>query len=116
MVIGKNAERIVGAIERIGKSNRGRKHLLAHLRGDRLTRQNAILAFCYECQGFSATGSSCEKPECPLYPYSQHSEEANLVARERRNRDPSERNPIPVQFREPPDGSRNPKEGDRERN
>ena len=54
------------------KSNRkrmGRKFLIKHLEGKRLTKQQAIRAKCYECDGIGEYGE-CSLSECPLYPYS----------------------------------------------
>jgi len=58
------------SILEVGKSGKGRRHLLNHLNGERLTQRQAILAKCYDCQGYNADGMvDCEMPNCPLYPY-----------------------------------------------
>ncbi len=64
--------KIISDIETHGKFAAGKNNLLKHLSGTRLTQRQAIQAFCYECQGYCADGrEDCEKPECPLYPFSQ---------------------------------------------
>lgn len=49
----------------------GRGHLLKYLSGDRITRNDAILAKCYECCGGDDHGV-CTVSTCPLLPYSQY--------------------------------------------
>lgn len=46
----------------------GRKELLAHLNGERLTRDEAIRAKCYECVGGEETGP-CYVAGCALSQY-----------------------------------------------
>ncbi len=67
-----DAGRIIKDIETWGKFIAGRGDLIKHLSGKRVTQRQAIQAHCYECQGYCADGrEDCEKPECPLYPFSQ---------------------------------------------
>jgi len=48
---------------------RGRKELLNHLDGERLTIRQMALARCFDCMGYFADGKAdCEIPDCPLYP------------------------------------------------
>jgi len=59
-------------IESIQKSMplSGRKHLMAHMEGKRLSFKQAILAKCYECMnGFIDGKQDCGVCDCPLYPY-----------------------------------------------
>lgn len=57
-------------IERSGRKVKGRKALMRHLEGKRLTRGEAILAKCYDCTGYySDGGHDCGEETCPLYPY-----------------------------------------------
>lgn len=37
--------------------------------GERLTRKQAILAHCYECNGMEDSRSDCLGVSCPLYGY-----------------------------------------------
>jgi hypothetical protein len=63
---------LINEIERSGKMAAGRKDLINHLSGKRITQRQAIQATCYECQGYCSDGrEDCEKSECPLYPFSQ---------------------------------------------
>ena len=52
-----------------GKLRVGKSQLLKHLRGERITRSQAIKAKCYDCDGMGDTGE-CEIEGCSLYPYS----------------------------------------------
>ena len=50
--------------------HRGRKELIAHMEGKRLTRGQAIKAKCYECNnGFPDGWANCSILDCPLNPY-----------------------------------------------
>ena len=63
---------LINEIERSGKMAAGRKDLINHLSGKRITQRQAIQATCYECQGYCSDGrEDCDKSECPLYPFSQ---------------------------------------------
>ena len=47
----------------------GRKELLKHLDGKRLTQRQQIIAKCFECCcGYADGKRSCKMPDCPLYP------------------------------------------------
>ena len=52
-----------------GKSRAGKTQLLKYLKGGRLTRQEAIKAKCYDCDGMGDAGE-CVIENCSLYPYS----------------------------------------------
>ncbi len=55
-------------IKNHGKLARGRKELLCHLDGLRLTQRQMILAKCYECMNGYADGKAdCLIRSCPLY-------------------------------------------------
>lgn len=62
-------------INKYGLKAIGRKEIYSHLNGKHLTRGEAILAKCYECNGYYANGKAdCKIPVCPLYnfmPYRQ---------------------------------------------
>ena len=48
----------------------GKAHLLRHLRGERLTQRQAILAQCCGClAGYVDGRYSCDDESCPLFPY-----------------------------------------------
>jgi hypothetical protein len=56
-----------------GKRRDGQVALIKHLKGQRLTKKQAIRAKCYDCDGMGETGT-CEIKECSLYPYSSYKE------------------------------------------
>lgn len=57
------------SIDKYGKQAKGRKELIAHLEGERLTLRQMIHAKCYDCMGYFADGRvDCNIPECALYP------------------------------------------------
>lgn len=57
-------------IKKYGLKAQGKKELCRHLNGERLTRSEAILAKCYECNGCYSDGKAdCEIPACPLYSF-----------------------------------------------
>jgi len=69
-------ERKAREIAEFGRSGRGQAQLLAHIHGKRLTPRAAILAWCYECQGWNEGGrTECAALLCPLRPYSQYNPE-----------------------------------------
>ena len=41
-------------------------------RGQNLTRKQAMLAHCYQCNGFQESGVDCGAKDCPLYQYYPH--------------------------------------------
>ena len=46
----------------------GKKELEAHLRGEKLTPLESLLAKCYDCQGFYLDGKrDCGCTSCPNY-------------------------------------------------
>lgn len=66
---------------RNGIQKRGRKELIAHLEGKHITKQQAILAKCYDCTGFYADRDrDCHCSTCPLYPYMPYNPNKYKVA------------------------------------
>lgn len=56
------------AIERCPKTS-GRRYLLRHVEGQKLTFKQAVLAKCCECMGGYIDGlNDCRVTACPLYP------------------------------------------------
>lgn len=53
-----------------GKSRAGKKDLIKHLKGQKLTRSQAIKAKCYDCLGMGES-CSCDMENCVLWPFSQ---------------------------------------------
>jgi hypothetical protein len=71
----------INNIERYGKTSRGKKELLKHLEGGRLTLKQATFAYCYDCSGYFADGKKdCKVSQCPLHPFMPF----NPVKRKRR--------------------------------
>ena len=57
-------------IMRDGKSAQGKRELLKHLDGKKLTLRQAVAAQCYSCTGYYADGKEdCGLLSCPLYPF-----------------------------------------------
>jgi hypothetical protein len=54
-----------------GKSRAGKAQLLKYLNGGKLTRQGAIKAKCYDCDGMGESGE-CDISNCSLYPFSPY--------------------------------------------
>jgi len=60
----------ISEIAQHGKKARGKKELIRHLEGGKLTIRQAVLARCYDCTGFFADGKvDCKMPICPLHPF-----------------------------------------------
>ena len=58
------------SVEDNGKLFRGRKELLMHLDGERLTQKQAIIAKCYDCMGYYGDeDKDCGIEQCPLYQF-----------------------------------------------
>ena len=56
---------------KMGKLRAGRKELIRHLDGFRITRQEVIKAKCYDCNGMGECGE-CDIAGCPLLPFSPY--------------------------------------------
>ena len=55
-------------IMRDGKSAQGKRELLKHLDGKKLTLRQAVAAQCYSCTGYYADGKEdCGLLSCPLH-------------------------------------------------
>lgn len=52
-----------------GKLRKGKRWLIAHLSGQKITRAKAVEAKCYDCDGMGDSGE-CYIEECPLLPFS----------------------------------------------
>lgn len=64
----KTHERI-DLIEKYGGAFQGRKELLAHLNGDKLSARQMCKAKCYDCMGYFDDGrQDCQITTCPIYP------------------------------------------------
>ena len=56
---------------RQGKRKAGKTDLINYLLGATITRNQAIKAKCFDCNGMGDTGE-CEMEHCPLYPFSPY--------------------------------------------
>ena len=54
-----------------GKGRKGKSLLIRYLSGKRLTRDQAIQAKCFDCDGMGDSGE-CDIKSCSLYPYSPY--------------------------------------------
>jgi hypothetical protein len=65
-------------IEDVGIKAKGKRELIRHLQGERLTMRQAILAKCFDCMGGYCEGKvDCKIPGCSLYevmPYRENKE------------------------------------------
>ena len=51
---------------------KGQKEYLKFKEGEKLTRKQAGLALCYECNGFEEGNTDCQGKTCPMYQYRPH--------------------------------------------
>jgi len=71
-----DAKTRIAQIEKGGISSAGKRHLLRHLRGERLTQRQAILAKCCDCMCYHADGrTDCLMPHCSLHPFRPYRDE-----------------------------------------
>lgn len=57
-------------------SSAGKKNLIRHLKGERLTQRQAIIAKCCDCMGYHGDGRmDCRTVHCPLYPFRPYKED-----------------------------------------
>ena len=50
---------------------KGTKEYKKFKRGEKLSRKEAMLAMCYECNGYEDSNTDCRGIDCPMYEY-QH--------------------------------------------
>jgi hypothetical protein len=82
--------KLISDIEKHGKTARGKKELIKHLDGGRLTLKQAVNAHCYSCLGYYADGKQdCNMSKCTLHPFMAYNESKlnrkNPVARSNRS-------------------------------
>jgi hypothetical protein len=69
-------EELIAEIRKYGKRARGKRELIEHLEGKRITPRKAIAAKCFECCCYFADGlMDCKIPKCPCYPFMPFREE-----------------------------------------
>jgi len=60
----------IAMVQKSGIASAGKTNLVKHLRGERLTQRQAILAKCCDCMCYHADGRlDCQMPHCSLYPF-----------------------------------------------
>ena len=65
-----NRAKLLENIKKNGVLAKGRRELIKHLKGERLTYKQAVLAQCYDCQGYYVDGKrSCRSSHCPLFQF-----------------------------------------------
>ena len=65
-----------GAPKSAGKTN-----LVKHLRGERLTQRQAILAKCCDCMCYHVDGRlDCRMPHCSLYPFRPYKDDPTSLS------------------------------------
>jgi len=70
----------VADIKKFGARAEGRSERIKSFEGVRLTRDEAIMAHCYDCMGGYTDGAvDCEMSTCSLYPYMPYREQNRQV-------------------------------------
>lgn len=60
----------IESIEKHGLLSKGKKHLIKHLEGGKLSRSEAMQAKCYDCMGHFVDGrQDCMLEACPMFNY-----------------------------------------------
>jgi hypothetical protein len=58
---------------------KGAKEYKMFEQGKKLSPAKAILAKCYECNGYNESGIDCEVEGCPLYPVSKYRQRSGTI-------------------------------------
>ena len=58
-----------------GVLRKGKNQLIKHLKGEKVSRANAVYAKCYDCNGLGEQ-DECDDKGCALWPYSQFTKNA----------------------------------------
>jgi len=74
---------IIETIEASGITAKGKKELIKHLYGERLTVRQMCIAKCYDCMGYysDGRGQDCGIQNCPLYPLMPYREGEKYVGK-----------------------------------
>ncbi len=60
-------------VEEYGSKSKGQKELINYLKGETLSRTQAMVAKCYECcNGFVDGRVDCKVTSCPMYGFMQY--------------------------------------------
>ena len=70
LALARERARLIKEIEANGLNARGKKELIAHLKGEKIKRSAAMRAQCYQCMGYFTDGrEECIIETCPMYEY-----------------------------------------------
>jgi hypothetical protein len=56
---------------------KGAKEFEKFERGEKLTRKQAMLAHCFQCNGSEESNCDCKGKSCPLYSYMYYNKQKN---------------------------------------
>lgn len=63
-----------------GKARKGKRELIKHLEGGKLTRSQAVKAKCFDCSGMGEM-KGCDQETCPLLPFSPYRTRNTTISR-----------------------------------
>ena len=87
-------------IKHEGKSAQGKKELIKHMEGIRLTLKQAIKAHCYNCTGYFQDGKiDCKVPDCSLYPFMAFNPQRNTIKYKKEGKKMSETEKVDLRAR-----------------
>ena len=77
-----NSDRLA-LVQKSGINSAGKTHLVKHLKGERLTQRQAILAKCADCTCCHVDGRlDCRMPHCSLYPFRPYKDDPTSSSKE----------------------------------
>ncbi len=63
---------------------KGRSILLKHLKGEKISKPQALIAKCCDCMCYHIDGrQDCQMPHCPLYPFMPYRREQETASPEK---------------------------------
>jgi hypothetical protein len=72
-------------IQKYGKDAQGKRDLIRHLKGERLTMKQAILSKCFDCMGGYTDGKTdCNIPDCSLYGFMPYRKDKEIRPKKER--------------------------------
>jgi len=87
-------------IKHEGKTAQGKKELIKHLEGGRLTLKQAIKSHCYDCCGYFFDGKvDCKLPDCSLYPFMAYNPQRNTIKYKKEGKKMSETEKVDLRVR-----------------
>lgn len=74
---------LIAHIEKEGLKARGKKELIAHLKGEKISRSGGMRAACYQCMGYFVDGrQDCGIETCPMFAWRPFKEKGNKAEEE----------------------------------